>query len=62
MDIAAKNMDDTMLNFFGYLKQIHIFATASGTFYLKLVTIVLMEPLKTFDEQEVHCQPCRQGD
>ena len=55
MDIAAKDVDDTMLNFFGDLEQIHIFSTAGGTFYLQLVTVVLIEPLKALDEQEVHC-------
>jgi hypothetical protein len=62
MNISAKNMDDTMLNFFGYLKQVHIFATAGGTFYLQLAAVVLMEPLKALNEQEIHCQPCKQGD
>lgn len=54
MNIATKNMNNTMLNFFGHLTQIHIFATASRTFDLQLVTVVLMEPLKALDEQEVH--------
>jgi hypothetical protein len=54
MNIAAKNMNDTMLNFFGHLTEIHIFATASGTFYLQLVPVVLMEPLKALNEQKVH--------
>jgi hypothetical protein len=54
MYITAKDMNDAMLNFFGYLKQIHIFPTAGGALYLQLVTVVLMESLKALDKQEVH--------
>jgi hypothetical protein len=54
MYITAKDMNDAMLNFFGYLKQIHIFPTAGGALHLQLVTVVLMESLKALDQQEVH--------
>jgi hypothetical protein len=54
MYITAKDMNDAMLNFFGYLKQIHIFPTAGGALHLQLVTVVLMESLKALDKQEVH--------
>jgi hypothetical protein len=55
VNIAAKDMDDTMLNFFGHLEEIHIIPAASGTLNLQFVTIVLIEPLEALDKQEVYC-------
>jgi hypothetical protein len=55
VNIAAKDMDNAMLNFFGYLEEIHIFPAAGGAFHLQFVTIVLIEPLEALDKQEVHC-------
>jgi len=55
MYISAKDMNNAMLNFFGYLKQIHIFPTAGGALHLQIITVVLIESLKTLDKQEVHC-------
>ena len=55
MYITTKDMNDAVLNFFGYLKQIHVFPTAGGALHLQLITVVLMEPLKALDEQEVDC-------
>ncbi len=54
MDVPTKNMDDPVLNFFGNLKQIHVVAAASGTLHLQFIAVVLMEPLKALDEQEVY--------
>ena len=54
VNIAAKDMDDAMLNFFGHLEEIHIVPAAGGALNLQLVTIVLMEPLEALDKQEVH--------
>lgn len=55
MNIAAKDMNDTMLNFFGNLKQIHVVPTAGGALHLQIITIILMESLKALNKQEVHC-------
>ena len=54
VNIATKDMDDAMLNFFGHLEEIHIIPAAGGALNLQFVTIVLMEPLKALDKQEVH--------
>ena len=55
VNITAKDMDDAMLNFLGYLEEIHIIPAAGGALHLQFVTIVLIEPLKALDKQEVHC-------
>jgi hypothetical protein len=55
VNIAAKDMDDAMLNFFRYLEKIHIFPAAGGALHLQFVTIVLMKPLEAFNKQKVHC-------
>jgi len=55
VDIAAKYVYDAMLDFFGDLKQIHIFPAASRALHLQFVTVVLVEPLKALDKQKVHC-------
>jgi hypothetical protein len=54
VNIAAKDMDDTMLNFFGHLEEIHIIPAAGGALDLQFVTVVLIEPLEALDKQEVH--------
>jgi hypothetical protein len=54
VNVAAKDMDDAMLNFFSHLEEIHKITTAGGAFNLQFVTIVLIEPLEALDEQEVH--------
>lgn len=53
VNIAAKDMDNAMLNFFCHLEKIHIIPAAGGTLNLQFVTIVLMEPLEALDKQEV---------
>jgi hypothetical protein len=53
--IAAKDMGDAMLDFFGYLEEIHIIPTAGRALHLQFVTIVLMEPLEALNKQKVHC-------
>jgi hypothetical protein len=55
VNITAKDMDNAMLNFFGYLEKIHIISAASGALHLQFVTIVLIEPLEALNKQEVHC-------
>jgi hypothetical protein len=54
VNIAAKDMDDAMLNFFGHLEEVHIIPAAGGALNLQFVTIVLIEPLEALDKQEVH--------
>jgi hypothetical protein len=54
VNVAAKDMDDAMLNFFGHLEEIHIIPAAGGALNLQFITIVLIEPLKALDKQEVH--------
>ena len=55
VNVAAKNVDDTMLNFFGYLEKIHIIPAASRTFHLQFVAIILIEPLNALNKQKVYC-------
>lgn len=50
MNVAAKNVDDTMLDFFGYLEEIHIIPAASRTFHLQFVAIILIEPLNALNK------------
>ena len=54
VNIAAKDMNDPMLNFFCHLEEIHIIPAAGGALNLQIVTIVLIEPLEALDKQEVH--------
>ena len=54
VNIAAKDMDDPMLNFFCHLEEIHIISAAGGALNLQFVTIILIEPLEALDKQEVH--------
>lgn len=54
VNIAAKDMDNAMLNFFCHLEEIHKIPAAGGTLNLQFVTIVLMEPLEALDKQEVY--------
>ena len=54
VNIAAKDMDDAVLNFFGHLEEIHVIPAAGGALNLHFVTVVLIEPLKALDKQEVH--------
>lgn len=54
MNVAAKNVDDSMLNFFGYLKEIHIIPAASRALHQQFVAIILIEPLDALNEQKVH--------
>ncbi len=55
VNIAAKYMDNAMLNFFGHLEEIHIVPAAGGALNLQFVTIVLIESLEALNKQEVHC-------
>ena len=54
VNIAAKDMNDAMLNFFGHLEEIHIIPAAGGALNLHFVTVVLIEPLEALDKQEIH--------
>ena len=57
LEITAEYMYDTMLDFFGDVGKVHIVSATRGAFYLKFVSVVLVEPLETFYEEEVHGQP-----
>lgn len=43
--IATEDVDNTVLNFFGDIGQVHEITTARRTLNLKVVTIVLVESL-----------------
>jgi hypothetical protein len=43
-----------MLNLFSDLGQVHVFSTPSRTLDLNLISIELMKPLETLDQQEVY--------
>lgn len=55
--VSCEDMDNAMLNFLRDSSQVHVISAASRAFDLELVTIELMEPLKTLDQQEIHGQP-----
>lgn len=57
LDIATKDMDDTMLDLLGDVGKVHVIAAAGGTFDLEFVSVVLVEALEGFDEEEVDSQP-----
>lgn len=56
--ITAENMDDTVLNLFGDTDKVHVFSTSCRALHLYLVAVILVETLKTLDEQEVGGEPC----
>lgn len=49
----------TVLDFFCHVSEVHEITGAGGTFNLKLVSIVQVEPLEGFDEKEVDSEPDR---
>lgn len=58
-NITAKDVDNAVLNFRRYLREIHILAAAGRAFHLEVIPVVLVKPLETFDEQEVDRKPCQ---
>jgi hypothetical protein len=46
LKIAAKDVNDAMLDLLGNVRKVHVVAAASRTLYLNLVAIVLIESLK----------------
>lgn len=57
LHVATENVDDAMLNLLGDTNKIHIIATAGGALNLEVVTVVLVESLQTFNEEEVCREP-----
>lgn len=57
LNIAPKDVDDTVLNLLRNFDEVHVFATACRAFDLKVIPIILIKSLKTFDEQEVDSEP-----
>lgn len=59
LDVTSKDMNDTVLDFFRSAKQVHVITTSTRTFDLQIITVILMEPLQGFDEQEIGCKLTR---
>lgn len=57
LDIAPEDMDDTMLDLFSHVREVHEVAAPSWTLDLHLVTVVLVEPLETLDQEEIDRKP-----
>jgi hypothetical protein len=58
VSISSKDMNDPVLDFLCNRGQIHVVSAPGGAFYLEIVTVVLVKPLQTLNEQEVSSEPC----
>lgn len=58
LTVAPKDMYDTVLNLLGNIRKVHVVTAAGWAFHLALVTVVLIETLKTLDKDKVHSEPC----
>ena len=45
------------MDFFRDFNEVHVLAAATRTFDLKVIPVILIKPLKTFDQQEIDSQP-----
>lgn len=51
--VASKDVNETMLDLFSDLGEVHVVAAASRALDLEVAAVVLVEALKGLDEQEV---------
>lgn len=54
--VSSEDVNNSMLYLFRYCAEVHIVTTSSRAFDLKIVSIVLIEPLERLDEKEVRCK------
>lgn len=57
LGVTSKYMDDTMLNLLSDIGQIHVVTATRRAFDLQIITVVLIEPLQTLNQEEVHREP-----
>lgn len=55
--IATENVDDPVLDLFCDLNEVHVITAASWALDLQLITVVLIEPLQTLNQEEIDRKP-----
>lgn len=55
--VTSKDVNDSVLNLLSDVGEIHVIAATSWAFNLHFVSVILVEPLKTLDEDEVDSEP-----
>jgi hypothetical protein len=55
--VAPKDMNDSVLDLLRNRDEIHVHAASRRALDLKVVTVVLVEPLQALDEQEIGSKP-----
>lgn len=56
--VTSEDVNDTVLDLFSDVGEVHVVPTAGRALYLDLVSVVLIESLERLNQEEVYSQPC----